>query len=358
MMLTITEKCNLNCSYCYEENKSTKVMDKDLAIKLIEKELNSDDDYEMVEIDFHGGEPFICFELIKDICETIWKKKYDKKYYFFATTNGTLFNNEIKSWLKEHKKSFCCCLSIDGNKKMHDINRDNSFDSIDYKFFIETWPIQEVKMTVSEQTLPYLAEGIIFLHKIGFIISENFAYGIDWSNKNNVSILSREYSKLIDYYLENPQIKRCRLLSTQIENLAYDFEEHITCGIGKGMAVYDVEGKRYPCHFFQPNSVGEEKSIQSEKINFSDKTIYSDPICDKCDIKNACPTCYGANYASTGDVAIRDKNMCGLMRISAKATAFLYASLIEKYGVESLKVTKEKEKALLVGIKKVNCIEV
>ena len=63
-----------------------------------------------------------------------------------------------------------------------------------------------VKMTISRETLPTMAEGVIYAHKRGFEVSCNLAYGIDWSDPDNVAILDRELHKLIDFYIANPQI--------------------------------------------------------------------------------------------------------------------------------------------------------
>lgn len=48
---------------------------------------------------------------------------------------------------------------------MHNVNRSNSYDDIDLDFFLEMYPEQDVKMTVSRETLPHLAEGVIELHQ-------------------------------------------------------------------------------------------------------------------------------------------------------------------------------------------------
>lgn len=354
VMITITEKCNLDCIYCYEDYKSNKVIDKELALSIIDRELSIDDGYDTVEIDFHGGEPFLCFDLIKDICEIVWEREYTKKYYFFATTNGSVIKNQEKEWLYNNRHRFICSISLDGNKTMQDINRSNSFDNIDYRFFVETWPKQDIKMTISDKSLPYLADGIKFLHENGFVISENFAYGIDWSSNDYLDVLKRELSKLIEFYLEHPHIQRCKLLSMPIEYMSLDNSNNVMCGIGSGMKVYDTEGDLYPCHFFQPNSVGIEKSIESKKIDFSNKQMFVDKECKGCNISNVCPTCYGANYSSTGNIATRDKTMCDLNKIAVKATAYLYYRLIEKYGIDILKCSKEEKKAILIAIEKIN----
>ena len=353
MMLTLTDKCNLQCIYCYEKNKTDAVMDKDFAIQAIEAELNGNDEYEAVEVAFHGGEPFLCFGMIKEICERIWAGTYKKKYYFFITTNGTLVAGEVQEWLFRNKDKIMCCLSIDGNSHMQDINRCGSFDRLDLEFFRRTWPQQEVKMTVSNETLPELYDGIVFLHECGFEIAENFGYGIDWNQADNVSILTRELSKLIRYYLDHPELKRCRLLSAPIEYLAYDHLDNIHCSIGD-MVVYSVDGRKYPCHFFLPNSVGDEMAEKSFRIDFTDKSIYQDPSCRNCKALNVCPTCYGANYAATGSPAIRDKTLCEMIKVSAKATAYLLYQIIDIHGISFLNLSPEKEKATLIGIQKAN----
>ena len=74
VMLTITEACNLNCVYCYEHNKTSKEMSKDLLFTIIESALHNSDT--PVEFSFHGGEPFLKFDLMRETAEHFWKK-YD-----------------------------------------------------------------------------------------------------------------------------------------------------------------------------------------------------------------------------------------------------------------------------------------
>ncbi|MCD7963272.1 MAG: 4Fe-4S cluster-binding domain-containing protein [Rikenellaceae bacterium] len=103
--LLITEECNLNCTYCYEHNKKRSLLSLDTAknaiIETFEKAVSKN--VEFVEILFHGGEPFMAFNLIKEICEWLWRNKWQKKYICYATTNGTLIQGEIKKWVIEIK---------------------------------------------------------------------------------------------------------------------------------------------------------------------------------------------------------------------------------------------------------------
>lgn len=69
--LTITEACNLNCIYCYENHKSKRKMNFEIAKRILDYELTADDGSKKVTIDFFGGEPFLHFELIQEVCEDV-----------------------------------------------------------------------------------------------------------------------------------------------------------------------------------------------------------------------------------------------------------------------------------------------
>ena len=212
LTLVLTHQCNLRCTYCYEKHKDNNVMSFDTAKEILSKEMIADDGSENVEIDMFGGEPLLEFELIKDIVEWSKLQNWQKKYIFFIVTNGVPLNSEMKEWLRMNKEYIQAGLSLDGTKRMHDINRCNSFDKIDINFFRDTYPEQPIKMTISKETLPMLAEGVIFCHELGFEIACNLAYGIDWSEKENEKILEEQLMLLIEYYLANPTLKQCALL--------------------------------------------------------------------------------------------------------------------------------------------------
>lgn len=332
--ITLTQNCNLNCIYCYEHNKSQKVMDFDIAKSIIDKELSTLNDDEIIEFDLFGGEPFLEFNLIKTITEYVCQVKGDKKCQIFTTTNGTLVHDEVQEWLKEHTGCFVCGLSLDGTREMHNINRSNSYDDIDWEFFRDLYPEQDVKMTISQHTLPYLAEGVIDMHNKGFLVSCNLAYQIDWSAEENVRILNRELMKLIDFYLEHPEIEPCSMLEMGFSNVAYFDNDAVRfCGAGEYMRSYDVDGKFYTCQFFMPLSVGNEKAQKAKNIEFPKDIIPNellDEKCRECIIKSVCPNCFGSNYASTGSIYQRDDNMCKLTKITLKARSYFRAKQWEK----------------------------
>ena len=210
---------------------------------------------------------------------------------------------------------------------MQNINRSNSADRIDVDFFAKTWPDQPMKMTVSAKTLPMLAEGVIYMHEKGYNFTANLAYDVGWMGDESAPILERELMKLVNYYLEHPDVKPCWIFELPLYHVAYDkkTDDLRQCGAGVEMVSYYVDGKAYPCHFFMPITVGEEKAANAKNLVFP-HDVYPEHFgspCRECPAVSICHTCYGADYSMTGDIFKKDENMCRMNKIIFKATAYL-----------------------------------
>lgn len=325
--LVLTHQCNLACVYCYEHHKNACTMSAERAKAIVDQELTMDDGVSMVEFDFFGGEPLLEFDTIKEVVEYTVSKEYDKDYIFFITTNGVLLDEQRKAWLRAHTDVLQVGLSLDGTRKMHNKNRCNSFDKIDLDFFRSVYPDESVKMTISKETLSDLAEGVIFCHEQGYEVSCNLAYGIDWDNAENQAIFSQQLAILVDYYLAHPDLKPCSLLDiNRIKSICQQEERtYRYCGAGYAMRAYDCDGTCYPCQFFLPICVGDEKAKQALTLDFSNAALTDDQIdekCRTCFIRNACPTCYGNNFATTGDIYRRDMRICKMNMLQFRAMAY------------------------------------
>lgn len=349
--ITLTQSCNLACVYCYEHHKSSNTINLETAKNIIDKELADCAGFDRVEIDFFGGEPFLAFDEMRELTDYIEKKSFDVPVILFTTTNGTLVHGEVQNWLRAHENCFVCGLSLDGTREMHNLNRSNSYDDIDLDFFLELYPEQDVKMTISKETLPNLATGVIDMHQKGFLVSCNLAYGIDWSAPANSTILERELNKLIAFYLEHPDIEPCSMLNTGISGIgAAKLEAVRFCGAGLSMRSYDVDGKFYPCQFFMPLSVGAEKAAAVSDIEFPEDVLPEDLLdekCKSCVLRSACPNCFGSNYAATGNIYSRDDNMCRLTKITMKARSYFRA---KQWELGQLHLTPDEEQMLLRAI--------
>ena len=129
IMLIITQRCNLSCVYCYEHNKTSAQMSFATAKAIIDKELVDEDT--RYSIDLFGGEPLQNFPLIQKIYDYLIhfpNQKIRNNTIIFATTNGTLINDENKQWFRDRKDKVILGLSLDGTRTAHNLNRNNSFD--------------------------------------------------------------------------------------------------------------------------------------------------------------------------------------------------------------------------------------
>ncbi len=348
ILLVVTNRCNLNCVYCYETNKNHFDMSSEMAKDIIQKELLSND---LKSIEFHGGEPLLNFNLVKDVCEWVWTCFPDKNVDFFLTTNGTQFSSEYKKWFEINHKRIVCALSLDGTPQMNLDNRGCVINEDTLSFVHKLWPNQTVKMTISLKTLLSLAEGVIYAHKKGFKVSANLAYGIDW-NKSDINIYKRELQKLVDFYLEHPEIEPCSIFDGEklVKILKpYSLTRH--CQAGQSFHAYDIDGKKYPCHVFCGNTLKTEKWHEISYSDFKNDALFDDPMCTECAIHNICPTCYGMNFIERGTVYSRDKSMCDYIKAEKIAACKLHKQRILSKEFDSI---TDREYLILKSIKELS----
>lgn len=349
--ITSNVQCNLRCTYCYEDKSGHEEMDVEETKKKIKELLSTPEDC-LYTIDFHGGEPFLVFDKIKELCEWTWHQNFPQEFIFFATTNGTLVHGEIKDWLHANKNRFIAGLSLDGTREMQNMNRSNSFDKIDIDFFAKTWPNQSVKMTISPRSIETLAEGIEFIHSKGFLdISANLAYMVNWDNPKYLKAYYRELTKLGEFYKAHPELKKSSIFTMHMSSLVSPSSRNRRwCGAGVEMKAYNIDGKAYPCHLFFENVCGKEKSQAWQDIDFSNPEEYIKGECRECPIYPTCPTCYGSNYIERGDIGLRDMNLCKMEKIRTLVIAkYHYDRIVNSnYDASQLPVAEQQERAVIL----------
>lgn len=341
IMLLVTYGCNLRCNYCYEPKRKHYRMDYETAISAIQKHLgNLPADCESIEIQFMGGEPFLEFPLIKAISEWVWSNQ--RKFppiALFAQTNGTLVHGDIKDWLHKNNHRFNVALSFDGTIAMQAINRKSS--DIDLSFFATNWPDQNIKMTISPETVAHIYDGVCFLHNQGFKhVAADLAMGesIGWQ-PHHLTIYRDQLHKLVGYYTEHPDIEPFSQLRLNVFALqSEEARHHKTCGCGEDLVCIDWNGDEYACHLFAPISISKEKATASQKIDFTKHDEFISKPCKECALRLACNQCYGMNYICTGDVAQPSPFHCNAFKLRYAANMLLT--------YEKMKQTNQKEALL------------
>lgn len=319
--LMVTHGCNLNCVYCFEKHKNIglRMMTFETAKGILQEEFElftkmQRDADERFAVEFFGGEPLVNFPLIKAVYE--WVKTLDLPFpmMFQTTTNGTLFTPEVLEWFTAVKDDFRVVVSVDGDDLMQIANRGVSSKKIPTDYIVSHWPNSYFKMTVSKDTLPTYAQGIIELTKKGYRVPSSLAEGIDW-NKQDEEIYREELLKIGSFYLENPQYKVEQPFDLPFDKLLYDSPvPPKNCGVGTNTRIYDTDGRAYPCHLFLPIVHGQEGiELIMNSIDFNDDASLIDEVCLNCPIAKLCRTCYGYNQLDRGDVKARNKTKCKML---------------------------------------------
>ena len=327
LTLFLTNSCNLNCIYCYEQ-KDKFVMSFVCAMEWIRKCLD-DPKNDFWYICLFGGEPLLQYPLVKRICEWTWQQKWNADYTFLLQTNGTLLNDEMKEWFSENKKRISVCLSLDGSRETHNKNRNNSFDRIDIDFFHSIWPRTPVKMTISRFCISSIKDDIVWLHEQGFNIrGSNFAVGEGEFMEEEYEIIKNQLKLLSDYYISNPTVKIAPILNIPLHllSLPKDAERRI-CNLGtEKLIVVNADGTTSPCSYFSniSSKKNDVKLHEQLKMIGTRKTV----CFHTCEFATICNVCYAENYTETADMFTPSKQRCKLMKMRIMAAMYIMANRI------------------------------
>ncbi|ENN96254.1 radical SAM protein [Methanocaldococcus villosus KIN24-T80] len=234
LILKVTDRCNLNCKYCYSLNKNNEDMKFRIAKKAINYLLNFDDN---IKIQFTGGEPLLNFKLI----EKVVNYTEDKGNFRYAIqTNGTLLGNYVEE-IKE--LGINVGVSIDGLEVNDELRpykdgRCSTLDTIKGIYLLEKYDIPfGVTIVVTNKNLPYLEEFVGYLIAVGV---KSFSFDLLKPKKREDLKLMpniREFEKVLNNLSKYP---------VYIKNL-YQRKDNY-CFLNKGDLLFVNEiGDIYPC---------------------------------------------------------------------------------------------------------------
>ncbi|SKC69367.1 radical SAM/SPASM domain-containing protein [Maledivibacter halophilus] len=113
IQLILSNDCNFNCAYCFEDTNNCmdrkKLVKKDMpfhiADKAIEKAINNvkSNGNNNLTIEFFGGEPLLNWSTIKQVFDKYEDgKKYDIQLFYTITTNSALLNIEMLDYFEKY----------------------------------------------------------------------------------------------------------------------------------------------------------------------------------------------------------------------------------------------------------------
>ena len=362
---SVTDDCNLRCTYCYFTHKTDKnKMSFDVAKAAIDDILSIEDfkAFDGVVWEFIGGEPTLEMDLIDEISDYIVFQMYNKKhkwldcYHFMLGSNGLLYDSpKVQNYINKHSFNLYVAITIDGSKEKHDLSRikkDGKGSYDDVARIIPLWKKQfggiTTKSTFSHDDLPYLKDSIINLWNLGIKnVSANVVFEDVWQ-PGDVDIYKEQLYLLADYIIENDlwYDYSVRFFDPNVGTPNDESVMRINhCGTGTMMAI-STNGDYYPCVRFMPsamtkNSFGKIGDIQNgmdpDKLRgFAVLSTYnqSEQKCIDCTISGGCTWCSGFNFdsSSIGTIFERQTFMCELHKANVEVNKYIWRQYELKKG--------------------------
>ncbi len=272
-----------------------------------------------------GGEPFLEFDLMRQIVAYIRTHYPERKVMVKTVTNGTLVHGEVQEWLAENKDIFFTCLSLDGSREDHNRNRGNSYDKIDIDFFIRTYGEDaEVSMVACPENMDHLASNVIELQERGFRVKCVLADDCHWSIEEDPERWSKQLGKLIDYYLEHPEIMPFNQLREALNAIGGNLTSE-KCMPGKNSHCIDTYGNYYECHRCTPYFNNDTWHIPTG-VSLSGHCDLLHDGCLQCPAKKICLSCPALAVSLKANTQLT-QTMCAMFKVTHMANAIFIARL-------------------------------
>lgn len=254
--VAITNKCNCNCSYCFENDHSCSNIDEKIQnrqLELIEKYCQSFDinKHSYLVIDFWGGEPTLNMNFIESIIDRTIKYPF-VRYHMY--TNGILFSNFFRIIRNKNidilRNRIQIQLSYDGEPH-NTIKRGKFKDQIFKTFNLlkENGIHASFKATLSYDMIKHLPdiwksyEEASKKFGIGYVLYHpTLDTNVNDSNIKYFSDWKKSLKTIAKYELEYIKKNGINLMSWFNE-----VNDKATCGLN-GKIHLDIDGNIYPCH--------------------------------------------------------------------------------------------------------------
>jgi uncharacterized protein len=275
LVLNVTSKCNLACTYCYEygedrivaEGKKPRFMDEETARRSVDFMFQESGANKLVHLTFFGGETLLNFKVLQKALAYARERaaELNKEVDASLTTNATLLRQEVVDWLIDNNVGVT--VSIDGGKEQQDRfrvfnNGAGSYDVVlpkikDLLARHRARPIG-ARVTLTRQNLDvmrifrHLTEEIGFW-EVGFApvtTSNNRDYAIrDEGFNHMLGQFQQLAGEFLDYTLAEKHHGFSNVKDT-LEEIHKGMSKAYPCGAGLGLMGVATDGDVALCHRF------------------------------------------------------------------------------------------------------------
>ena len=360
----VTKDCQLECKYCYLVGKnSNDKMSWNIAQKAIDYILNNENDFpeDSVVFDFIGGEPFLEIELIDKISDYLKTEMFRlnhhwfNSYMFSFSTNGINYDStKVQNYIQKNKTHISIGITIDGTEQKHDLNRvykksqKGSYEDVarNIPLWLKQFPDAGTKVTISSADIPYIADSVIHLYKLGIhMVNINCVFENVWKEDDD-KLFEEQLISLANKIIDNEYYKdyKCSFFSESIgKPLDPIIENENWCGAGQMLSI-DTNGNFYPCTRFAQYSLRNKKALIIGNVNDGinknklrpflslDRYSQSPQKCMVCEVASGCAWCQGENYdaAETPTIFQRSTAICMMHKARVRANNYYWNKLFQK----------------------------
>lgn len=263
--ILVTQKCNLACRYCLAEaGPKMPHLHPELAYAAVDAAFRLPANQPLT-IQLSGGEPFVNFDLFRDLVTYIEAKRHesDRPVRLCTQSNGTLISDAIAEFLKHHDVQIG--ISCDGPSTFSDISRPMLNGKSSNSATLRGMSILRrhkvpfgVILVLNRTNVEHPEEIIDFFSEIGVSslkVNPINMIGDAQRAWDSLAITGDQYFDFLDAFVERLIERRLLFsegnLAEYLRYLVYRTHNYrcmrSTCGAGVSFFLVDASGDVYPC---------------------------------------------------------------------------------------------------------------
>lgn len=333
MVLTVTERCNLRCRYCYVPVSRGRTMAPEVADAAVDLLLAHARPAHKVRLSFFGGEPFLSPQLLQRVVARTRAGVGDRDVEVAAPTNGLAVSAEDLAWCRDEKVNLA--VSIDGGAQLEErAHADGSACGAQLHAagarIIENLPANQAlaRMTVTPSNVDNLCANLRQVSRLGF---STIVYQADldatWSDQH-IAAWRREHRRIAAWLLDAratrervPRLPAWEAIAARLRGAP-----RTTCGAGVRHVAVTTSGRIVPCYRFayakQALTLGHvhEGFTNARALDDLSQLSPEQGSCSSCSAQDGCTHfCPAIGWNASGELRAVPAVACRLMQAQVAA---------------------------------------
>jgi uncharacterized protein len=362
LVMNVTSKCNLACTYCYEYGEDRIVeggskprfMNEETARKSVDFMFAEAGESTMVHLTFFGGETLLNFKVLKSSLAYAKERAaaLGKDVDASLTTNATLLREEIIDWLVENNVGVT--VSMDGGREQQDKFRvfNNGMGSYDLilpniRMLLARHRTRPVgaRVTLTKQNLDVIGIYRHLYEELGFWEVGFAPVTTSWQRDyaiqdDGFNAMLGQFQLLAAEYLEDALAGKRHGFSNvrdTLEEIHKGLSKSHPCGAGMGLMGVATDGDVALCHRFAGSDShklgtvfdGVDRFQQDEFL--AKHHIDSKTDCSTCWARPLCAGgCYHEAHTRYGSTTAPNLHYCEWIRSWTHTCLEVYGTLAER----------------------------